>query len=160
MRFLIDTQTGLLNPTPIHSGRHNRVCIVRNGGDPDDLDWEGKPSFKDLRDLLSETEENDKNDENADPNVSPHKVRVIEKLRDDGRARATDVSEDMKILTAKIGYTRKNANNKSITYNCKHYRGNGCKAKMRNFNADAPALLPVTIPVISSEYLQFLSENS
>ena len=71
-----------------------------------------------------------------------------------------DISEDMMILTAKIGYTRKNANNKSITYNCKHYRGNGCKAKMRNFNADAPALLPVTIPVISSEYLQFLSENS
>ena len=73
---------------------------MRNGGDPDDFDWEGKPSFKDLRDLLSETEENDKNDENADPNVSPHKVPVIEKLRDDGRARATDVSEDMKILTA------------------------------------------------------------
>lgn len=32
--------------------------------------------------------------------------------------------------------------------------------EIRNFNEDAPALLPVTIPVISSEYLQFLSENS
>ena len=64
-----------------------------------DFDWEGKPSFEDL---LSETEENEENDENADPNVSPHKVRVIEKLPDDGRARATDVSEDMKILTNKL----------------------------------------------------------
>ena len=88
--------TGLLNLTPIHTGRHTRSCIVRNGGDPDDFDWEGKPSFEDL---LSETEENG---ENADPNVSPHKVRVIEKLPDDGRARATDVSEDMKILTDKL----------------------------------------------------------
>ena len=85
------------------------------------------------------------------------------------KERMNEISDKEKFVTRcldcddskpKIGYTRKNANNKSITYNCKHYRGNGCKAKMRNFNADAPALLPVTIPVISSEYLQFLSENS
>ena len=62
---------------------------MMNGGDPGDFDWEGKPSFEDL---LSETDENDVNEENADPNVSPHKVRVIEKLPGDGRARATDVS--------------------------------------------------------------------
>ena len=37
MRFLIDTLTGLLNPTPIHTGRHTRACIVKNGGDPDDF---------------------------------------------------------------------------------------------------------------------------
>ena len=73
---------------------------MKNGCDPDDFDWEGKPSFEDF---LSDFEVNEENDENADPNVSPHKVRVIEKLPDDGRARATDVSEDMKILTNKLG---------------------------------------------------------
>ena len=80
MHFFIDTLTGLLNPTPIHTGRHTRACIVivRNGGDPDDFDWEGKPSFEDLLSETEENDENDENDENADPNVSPHKVCVIE----------------------------------------------------------------------------------
>jgi hypothetical protein len=57
LRYWLDEVTGFLKPVPQFIHKHTRACIVTNGGDPVDFDWEGKPeddlaAFPSFHDLL------------------------------------------------------------------------------------------------------------
>ena len=107
MSFKRNKKSGVIDfGSASFDGQHSRKCFVVSNpnGNVDDYPWDGKPEPDDPDPAVVDGVFTSV-DENTDPNLgSPQKVRKVEKVKDT-RARAPNVTEDMKQLCDAIATT-------------------------------------------------------